>query len=68
MLVLTRKIGEQILLDKGQIKIKFLYHHKGIVAFGISAPAHIDVDRQEIFIKKHLYPKGDPKKMFPSRS
>lgn len=53
MLVLTRRIGEQILIDKGLIEIKILYIRNGHVAIGIQAPAHIDVDRSEIFLKKH---------------
>jgi carbon storage regulator len=52
MLVLTRRIGEQILIDKGQIEIKILYERNGNVAIGINAPAHIDVDRKEIFLRK----------------
>ncbi|KTD04448.1 vir region protein [Legionella geestiana] len=52
MLVLTRRIGEQILIDKGQIEIKMLYVRNGHIAVGIKAPAHIDVDRKEIFIRK----------------
>ena len=68
MLVLTRKIGEQIQIDKGQITIKFLYHRKGVVAFGIQAPAHIDVDREEIFLSKQQHPNGDPKKFTTSQS
>ena len=63
MLALTRKIGEQIQIDKGQITIKFLAYHNGVVTFGINAPAHIDVDRQEIFLSKQRYPNGDPKKI-----
>ncbi|STX50940.1 vir region protein [Legionella busanensis] len=52
MLVLTRRIGEQILIDKGQIEIKILYIRRGNIAVGIKAPKHIDVDRKEIFLKK----------------
>lgn len=52
MLVLTRRNGEQILIDKGQIIVKVLYQRKGVVALGIQAPPHVDVDRQEIFIRK----------------
>ena len=68
MLVLTRKIGEQMLIDKGKITIKFLAHHKGVVTFGINAPAHIDVDRQEIFLSKQRFPNGDPKKILQSNA
>lgn len=52
MLVLTRKKGEQVLIGKGQIKIKVLYQRRGVVALGINAPPHIDVDREEIFLRK----------------
>ena len=52
MLVLTRRTGEQILIDKGSIQIKILYQRNGHVAVGIKAPRHVDVDRKEIFIKK----------------
>ncbi|HHT9843872.1 TPA: carbon storage regulator [Legionella pneumophila] len=52
MLVLTRRIGERIFIDNGQIEIALLYHRRGQVAFGIKAPPHIDVDRKEIFIRK----------------
>lgn len=54
MLVLTRRVGEQILIDKGQIEIKMLYVRKGHIAVGINAPSHIDVDRKEIFIRKRM--------------
>ena len=54
MLVLTRRVGEQILIDKGQILIKVLYERNGNIAIGIQAPAHIDVDRKEIFMRKQV--------------
>lgn len=52
MLVLTRRVGEQVLIDKGQIQIKILYERNGVIAIGIKAPIHIDVDRKEIFLRK----------------
>lgn len=66
MLILTRKIGEQIKINKGQITIKCLYYRNGQVAFGISAPKDMDVDREEIFILKKRFPNGDPKKIVPT--
>lgn len=54
MLVLTRRVGEQIFIDNGRIKIKVLYRRKGMLAIGIQAPKHIDIDRQEIFSRKKL--------------
>lgn len=52
MLVLKRKKGQLILIDKGQIEIKVLYQRRGSVALGIKAPTHIDVDREELFLRK----------------
>jgi carbon storage regulator len=62
MLILTRKVGQQILIDKGQIQIKVLYERNGNIALGILAPAHIDVDRQEIFLRKMINPEP-PKRL-----
>jgi len=52
MLVLTRTIGEKIVIDKGQIQLKILYMRNGKVAIGIKAPAHIDINYEEIYLKK----------------
>ena len=54
MLVLTRRVGEEILIDKGQIQIKILYVRRGHIAVGIHAPSNVDVDRKEIYFKKLL--------------
>lgn len=58
MLVLTRRVGEQILIDKGQILVKILYERNGVVAVGIQAPSHIDVDRKEVFFRKQANPES----------
>lgn len=52
MLVLTRRVGEDILIDKGQIRIRIIYLRNRTAIIGIQAPAHIDVDREEIFLDK----------------
>ena len=52
MHVLTRRVGEEIVIDNGQIQIKILYVRDGNVAVGILTPAQIDVDLKEIFLKK----------------
>jgi len=52
MLVLTRKKGEEIWINKGQIRIRVIYKRRGAMALGIQAPADIDVDRKEIFLRK----------------
>jgi carbon storage regulator len=52
MLVLTRRIGEEIFIQRGKIKIKVLYIRRGQVAIGIRAPSEVEIDREEIFHKK----------------
>lgn len=58
MLVLTRRVGEQIFIDKGQIQIKVLFVRNGNIALGIQAPSHVDVDREEIYYRKQDNPEG----------
>ncbi|KTC76184.1 vir region protein [Legionella birminghamensis] len=58
MLVLTRRIGEQIFIDKGQIKIKVLFVRNGNIALGIQAPSQVDVDREEIYYRKQDNPES----------
>ena len=52
MLVLTRKIGQQILMGNGSIQMKVLKIDDGVISIGINAPAHIDIDREEVFLRK----------------
>ncbi len=52
MLVLTRKTGQQILMDNGSIRMKVLKVEDDIISIGITAPQHIDIDREEIYLKK----------------
>ena len=52
MLILTRKVGENILIDRGQIQVKVLFENDGVITLGVQAPSHIDIDRQEIFMQK----------------
>lgn len=52
MLVLTRKIGQQVLIGNGVIQIKVLKVDNGIISIGFNAPSHIDIDREEIYLKK----------------
>jgi carbon storage regulator len=47
MLVLTRRVGEEIVIDGG-ICIKILAIDRGRVRIGIIAPAYVRVDRQEV--------------------
>lgn len=52
MLVLTRKKGELILIDKGRVQVKVLYRRRGAVALGISTKPYMEVDREEIHLRK----------------
>lgn len=47
MLVLTRRIGEEIVLD-GHIRIVVVKAQKDRIRLGISAPPSVSVDRKEI--------------------
>lgn len=52
MLVLGRKVGQQIVMGKGMITLKVLRVRDGTISIGIEAPEHLDVDREEIYLKK----------------
>ena len=47
MLVLTRKAGEEIIID-GRIRIRLLQTGQGRIRLGIDAPADISVIRGEL--------------------
>ena len=47
MLVLSRKVGEEIIVD-GNIKVKVVDIRGGKVRLGIEAPPHITVHREEV--------------------
>lgn len=51
MLVLTRKIGEQIIIGDN-IRVTVVSVGPGRVKIGIEAPPSVVVDRQEVFDKK----------------
>ena len=51
MLVLTRKVGEQIVIGDN-IKVSIVSIGPGRVKIGIEAPAWVEVNRQEVFEKK----------------
>lgn len=54
MLILTRRIGECLIINDGQIKIYVMGVHGKQVRIGIDAPKEIEVYREEIYerIKK----------------
>ncbi|EEZ95956.1 carbon storage regulator [Legionella longbeachae] len=52
MLILSRKIGENVLIDQGTIQIKLLDVKGRYARIGFIAPAGTDIDREEIYIRK----------------
>jgi len=48
MLILSRKIGESIVID-GNIHVKILRVDGDVVKVGIEAPADVPVHRQEVY-------------------
>lgn len=52
MLVLTRKLGESIVID-GRITVKIVRLEGDTVKVGISAPADVPVHREEIYLEIH---------------
>ncbi|ARM34972.1 carbon storage regulator [Legionella longbeachae] len=52
MLILIRRIGEEIYIDKGRIKVLLISENEGLIKLGIEAPRHIDIERKEVFVRK----------------
>ena len=50
MLILTRKVGEAIVIDE-HITVKLLEIKGGQIKLGIEAPSHIAVHRQEVLAR-----------------
>ena len=55
MLVLTRKIGEEIVID-GQVRIVVVEVRGNRTTLGICAPPSVRVDRKEIHERRPLRP------------
>lgn len=49
MLVLTRSVGERLMINGGEITLNVLEVKGNQVRLGIDAPRHISVHREEIF-------------------
>ena len=51
MLVLTRSVGEKLIINDGEIKLSILEVKGNQVRIGIDAPRSVSVHREEIFQK-----------------
>jgi carbon storage regulator len=51
MLVLSRRPGEEIIID-GNIRLTILDVHGGNIRLGIAAPPAVSVDRQEVLDRR----------------
>ncbi len=49
MLVLTRSVGERLIIGNGEVVLHVLEIRGNQVRLGIEAPRHIPVNREEIF-------------------
>ncbi len=52
MLVLSRRMYEKIMIDDGRISIQIVGIDRNQIKLGITAPANISVDREELFLEK----------------
>ena len=60
MLVLTRRPGEQIVID-GNIRLTVVSVHGDRIRIGIEAPPSVVVDRQEVHERRKLHPETGPR-------
>ena len=51
MLVLTRSVGERLMIGDGDIKLTILDVRGNQVRLGIDAPKHVAVHREEIYLR-----------------
>jgi carbon storage regulator len=52
MLILTRKLGQKVLINNGAIQVKILKISEDIITIGFLAPENVDIDREEIYWQK----------------
>jgi carbon storage regulator len=62
MLVLSRKIGERILVPHCELAVTILAVDGKTVRLGISAPAEVDVYREEVWHALCQEERGQPRK------
>ncbi len=51
MLVLTRRIGEEIVIG-GEIRVQVISAQGGRIRLGVQAPANVSVDRSEVHVRR----------------
>lgn len=52
MLILTRRISETLMINGGEVTVTVLGVKGNQVRIGIKAPQDMEVDREEIYLKK----------------
>ncbi len=50
MLILTRKLGESIIIDEN-VKISVVEINKNNIKIGVNAPKELSIYREEVFLK-----------------
>jgi carbon storage regulator len=67
MLILTRKLNEEIVID-GEITIKIISVSENQVKLGFDAPKNIEINRKEVFekVKESLLKAAEMKKEIPN--
>ena len=59
MLVLTRKVGEKIVID-GDVIVTVVAVAGNKVRIGVVAPEEVVVDRHEVYERRHIAPPSCP--------
>ncbi|WP_010654225.1 carbon storage regulator [Fluoribacter dumoffii] len=54
MVVLSRKIGEKVFVDDGEIEVKVLCSKGNKILLGFKVPANMEVEREEDYLRKIL--------------
>lgn len=65
MLVLTRSVGERLIIGNGEVVLHVLEIRGNQVRLGIEAPRHIPVNREEIFRLIAAKSQANPLPVFP---
>jgi len=68
MLVLSRKVGEEIIIN-GDVRVRVIATKAGSVRLGIEAPDHVRIDRKEIDdLRAEFAPRSDEELLFHAHS